>query len=92
MKCSFNDVSKSRGTWWTIDTEKSMPDSDPISLTKNNTDPVLLQVHVDIKGITERFFCLFLWQVVVVVVDQTPGFWNDENIVDTHVGIKINKS
>ena len=69
-----------------------MSNSDPISLAKHNTDPVLLQVHVDIKGITERFFCLFLWQVVVVVVDQTTGFGNDENVVDTHVGLKINKS
>ena len=58
LACSYE---YEKGTWWAINTEKSMANSNPVSLAKDNTDSILLQVHVNIKGITERFFSLFLW-------------------------------
>jgi hypothetical protein len=65
-----------------------MTNPDPVSLSEDDADPVLLEMEVNVQREAERLLGLLLGEVMVIVIDQSTRFWDNEYIVDPHFGIK----
>ena len=65
-----------------------MTNPDPVSLSEDDADPVLLEVEVNVQREAERFLSLLLWEVMIVMIDQSSRFGNNEYIVNPHFGVR----
>ncbi len=51
-----------------------MTNPDPVSLSEDDADPVLLEMEVNVQREAERLLGLLLGEVMVIVIDQSTRF------------------
>ena len=61
-----------------------MADPDAVPLTKDNADPILFEAEVNVQGVAKGFLGLLLRQIVIIMVDQTARFRDNEDVVYSH--------